>query len=387
MPITDKSNLYAPYDVVTDPNLLGKNYQLIKAALSDLDNIILIKQAPPINAEQPITATDWWMWLLKLAEDEPLRTFSSDLFHLPTFKEHFKKEIKESEDALALVIHPTDDNSISYKNLEMVGSLCALFLVKNGLDLLDDPRLGLPPLVTYRQKYPNFTGYIVTKDFRLKAGKSYHSPNIAHYRRTMAQLEVVDEMDFEFSNKANLTPQEASFLAALPKIKELLKGGLERKFTVNTALVERMLSEASEEAKLQASEERQQRRLLKHAASQLAQELNAPVRASAAKQFDLKKKLLGEVVEHISKEVVKDRLDKVKKAVFNPEVELEKRDPLTLTVAEAPLQVSYKKLKKVKKKPTIPRVPKSKTLTSTRRAAPKYIPPKPKVIEEEPEYE
>lgn len=383
MPITDHSNLYAPYGVVTDPNLLGKSYQLAKAVLSDLDNIILIKQAPPANAEQPITHTDWWLYLVKLAESEPLRTFSSDLFHLPTFRAHFKQEIKESEDALALVIHPTEDNSVSYKNIEMIPSLSALFLMKNGLNLLDDPSLGLPPLVTYRQKYPNFTGYIITKDFKLKAGKSYHSPNTAHYHRTLDQIEVITEMEIEFSNLSKLSPQQSAFLLAAPKIKAFLKENLETKFSVSPTLVERILAEASEEAKKEISEERQQRKLLRHAASQVAQELNAPIRASAAKQFELKKQLLGQTVEHISKTVIKERLRKVKQAILVPAVELEKRDPLTLTVEEAPLQVKYKPLKKVKKKPIPPRKPKGQRLDSTRRAAPKFIPPK--TLEETPE--
>ena len=381
MPVTDHANLYAPYEVITNPALLEGSYQLVKAALSDLDNIILLKQVPPTNAEHPVTHTDWWLHLLKMAEDNPLRTFSSDLFHLPTFKDHFKKEIKESEDSLVLVIHPNETNSVSYKNLEMVSNLPALFLIKNGLNLLGDPSLGLPPLVTYRAKYPNFTGYIVTKDFKLKAGKSYRSPNVAHHSRTLAQLEVIDEMEQEFSRMDNLSPTQASFLSAVPRIKAILKENLERKFNVNTVLVEKILSEASEEVVKQASEEQQRKKMLRHAAAQLAQELNAPIRASASKEFELKKKMLGETVEHVSKKVIKERLHKIKQAVLRPDnFGAANQDPLSLTVEEAPLRVKYKPLKKVKEPKVVkkapPRKPRSLRSSSLNRPAPKFIPPK-----------
>ena len=305
MPINRALDTYRSFTDILRIIKVSKDSNLIRAALACESNMAILSEEPPVNSKNPTTLSDWWVYLLNFAHENPLVNFASDLFSLEIFKKHFEAENSRSLGSLVLIIKMDKPMQVSYSNLFMVPNTVTCFFQQGPTKLTKYGPLGdfrLPPLVGFRKAFPHFQAFVVDKNFKIrKLHSHYRDPTGAHRARTLAQIEIIEKMAIDMKEDlGRLTFEEHIFLEFAPTIIKVLKEGLDDVYTIRFEFLQKLIASPPESLTTKQLQEAENR-MTRSAARNMADRFNRNVFGDAVTLVSTKNQLIQDSTESFTK--------------------------------------------------------------------------------------
>lgn len=305
MPINRALDTYRSFTDILRIIKVSKDSNLIRAALACESNMAILSEEPPINSKNPTTITDWWGYLLNFAHENPLVNFASDLFSLQLFKKHFEDANTRSLGNLVMIIKMDKPMQVSYSNLFMAPNTVTCFFQQGPTKITKNSTLGdftLPPLVGFRKAFPHFQAFVVDKNFKIKKLPShYRDPAGAHRARTLAQINIIEEMVIERKERmGRLTYEEHIFLEFAPTIIKVLKEGLDDVYRLRFDVLQKLVASPPESLTTKQLQEADNR-MTRSAARNMAARFNRQVFGDAITLTNTKAQLIQDSTEAFTK--------------------------------------------------------------------------------------
>lgn len=305
MPINRALDTYRSFTDILRIIKVSKDSNLIRAALACESNMAILSEEPPINSKNPTTVSDWWVYLLNFAHENPLVNFASDLFSLQLFKKHFEDANTRSLGNLVMIIKMDKPMQVSYSNLFMAPNTVTCFFQQGPTKITKNSTLGdftLPPLVGFRKAFPHFQAFVVDKNFKIKKLPShYRDPAGAHRARTLAQINIIEEMVIERKERmGRLTYEEHIFLEFAPTIIKVLKEGLDDVYRLRFDVLQKLVASPPESLTTKQLQEADNR-MTRSAARNMAARFNRQVFGDAITLTNTKAQLIQDSTEAFTK--------------------------------------------------------------------------------------
>ena len=305
MPINRALDTYRSFTDILRIIKVSKDSNLIRAALACESNMAILSEEPPINSKNPTTISDWWVYLLNFAHENPLVNFASDLFSLQLFKKHFEEANTRSLGSLVMIIKMDKPMQVSYSNLFMAPNTVTCFFQQGPTKITKNSTLGdftLPPLVGFRKAFPHFQAFVVDKNFKIKKLPShYRDPAGAHRARTLAQINISEEMVVERKERmGRLTYEEHIFLEFAPTIIEVLREGLDDVYRLRFDILQKLVASPPESLTTKQLQEADNR-MTRSAARNMAARFNRQVFGNAVTLASTKNQLIQDSTEAFTK--------------------------------------------------------------------------------------
>ena len=358
MPINRALDTYRSFTDILRIIKVSKDSNLIRAAMACESNMDILSEEPPINSKNPTTISDWWGYLLNFAHENPLVNFASDLFSLQLFKKHFEAENSRSSGNLVMIIKMDKPMQVSYKNLFMVPNTVTCFFQQGPTTLTKNGTFGdfrLPPLVGFRKTFPHFQAFVVDKNFKIKKLHShYRDPAGAHRARTLAQINIVEEMAIERKERiGHLTFDEHIFLDFAPLIIKVLKESLDDVYTIRFELLQKLIASPPKSLTTKQLQEADNR-MIRGAARNMAARFNRNVFGDAITLTTTKAQLIQDSTETFTKNFLgfyklktQAAFERKEEMPTPPEMPLEPREIQELKALENPSLRPKRKLTRI----------------------------------------
>jgi hypothetical protein len=301
MPINRALDTYRSFTDILRIIKVSKDSNLIRAALACESNMDILSEEPPINSKNPSTIPDWWGYLLNFAHENPLINFASDLFSLKLFKKHFEEANTRSFGNLVMVIKMDKPNQVSYKNLFMLPNTVTCFFQQGPTTITKNGIFGdftLPPLVGFRKAFPHFQAFVVDKNFKIKKLPShYRDPTGAHRARTLAQINIIEDMVMERRERiGHLTFEEHIFLEFAPTLIKVLKEDLDDVYSLSFEVLQKLMATPHKSLTTKQLQEADNR-MTRAAARNMAARFNKAVFGDAITLVNTKARLIQDSTE------------------------------------------------------------------------------------------
>lgn len=345
MPINRALDTYRSFTDILRIIKVSKDSNLIRAALACESNMAILSEEPPINSKNPTTISDWWGYLLNFAHENPLVNFASDLFSLQLFKKHFEDANTRSLGNLVMIIKMDKPMQVSYSNLFMAPNTVTCFFQQGPTKITKNSTLGdftLPPLVGFRKAFPHFQAFVVDKNFKIKKLPShYRDPAGAHRARTLAQINIIEEMVIERKERmGRLTYEEHIFLEFAPTIIKVLKEGLDDVYRLRFDVLQKLVASPPESLTTKQLQEADNR-MTRSAARNMAARFNRQVFGDAITLTNTKAQLIQDSTEAFTKNFLgfyklktQAAFERKEEMPTPPEMPLEPREIQELQVLE-----------------------------------------------------
>lgn len=345
MPINRALDTYRSFTDILRIIKVSKDSNLIRAALACESNMAILSEEPPINSKNPTTISDWWGYLLNFAHENPLVNFASDLFSLQLFKKHFEDANTRSLGNLVMIIKMDKPMQVSYSNLFMAPNTVTCFFQQGPTKITKNSTLGdftLPPLVGFRKAFPHFQAFVVDKNFKVKKLPShYRDPAGAHRARTLAQINIIEEMVIERKERmGRLTYEEHIFLEFAPTIIKVLKEGLDDVYRLRFDILQKLVASPPESLTTKQLQEADNR-MTRSAARNMAARFNRQVFGDAVTLVSTKNQLIQDSTETFTKNFLgfyklktQAAFERKEEMPTPPEMPLEPREIQELQVLE-----------------------------------------------------
>lgn len=305
MPINRALDTYRSFTDILRIIKVSKDSNLIRAAMACESNMAILSEEPPINSKNPSTISDWWGYLLNFAHENPLVNFASDLFSLKLFKKHFEEANTRSFGNLVMVIKMDKPNQVSYKNLFMLPNTVTCFFQQGPTTITKNGIFGdftLPPLVGFRKAFPHFQAFVVDKNFKIKKLPShYRDPTGAHRARTLAQINIIEDMVMERKERiGHLTFEEHIFLEFAPTLIKVLKEDLDDVYSISFEVLQKLVAAPPKSLTTKQLQEADNR-MTRAAARNMAARFNRQVFGDAVTLVSTKNQLIQDSTETFTK--------------------------------------------------------------------------------------
>lgn len=301
MPINRALDTYRSFTDILRIIKVSKDSNLIRAALACESNMDILSEEPPINSKNPTTVSDWWGYLLNFAHENPLVNFASDLFSLKLFKKHFEDANTRSFGNLVMIIKMDKPNQVSYKNLFMVPNTITCFFQQGPTTITKNGIFGdftLPPLVGFRKAFPHFQAFVVDKNFKIKKLPShYRDPTGAHRARTLAQINIIEDMVMERRERiGHLTFEEHIFLEFAPTLIKVLREDLDNVYSLSFEVLQKLVATPPKSLTTKQLQEADNR-MTRAAARNMAARFNKAIFGDAITLVNTKARLIQDSTE------------------------------------------------------------------------------------------
>ena len=358
MPINRALDTYRSFTDILRIIKVSKDSNLIRAAMACESNMAILSEEPPINSKNPTTISDWWGYLLNFAHENPLVNFASDLFSLQLFKKHFEDANTRSLGSLVMIIKIDKPMQVSYSNLFMVPNTVTCFFQQGPTKLTKYGPLGdfrLPPLVGFRKAFPHFQAFVVDKNFKIKKLHShYRDPAGAHRARTLAQINIIEEMVIERKERmGRLTYEEHIFLEFAPTIIKVLKEGLDDVYRLRFDVLQKLVASPPESLTTKQLQEADNR-MTRSAARNMAARFNKAVFGDAITLVNTKARLIQDSTEAFTENFLgfyklktQAAFERKEEMPTPPEMPLEPREIQELKALENPSPRPKRKLTRI----------------------------------------
>ena len=358
MPINRALDTYRSFTDILRIIKVSKDSNLIRAAMACEPNMDILSEEPPINSKNPTTISDWWGYLLNFAHENPLVNFASDLFSLKLFKKHFEEANTRYSGNLVMIIKMDKPMQVSYKNLFMVPNTVTCFFQQGPTTLTKNGTFGdfkLPPLVGFRKTFPHFQAFVVDKNFKIKKLHShYRDPTGAHRARTLAQINIIEDMVIERKERiGQLTFEEHIFLDFAPLIIKVLKESLDDVYTIRFELLQKLVASPPKSLTTKQLQEADTR-MTRTAARNMAARFNRNVFGDAITLTTTKAQLIQDSTETFTKNFLgfyklktQAAFERKEEMPTPPEMPLEPREIQELQILENPSPRPKRKLTRI----------------------------------------
>jgi len=358
MPINRALDTYRSFTDILRIIKVSKDSNLIRAAMACESNMDILSEEPPINSKNPTTISDWWGYLLNFAHENPLVNFASDLFSLKLFKKHFEEANTRYSGNLVMIIKMDKPMQVSYKNLFMVPNTVTCFFQQGPTTLTKNGTFGdfkLPPLVGFRKTFPHFQAFVVDKNFKIKKLHShYRDPTGAHRARTLAQINIIEDMVIERKERiGQLTFEEHIFLDFAPLIIKVLKESLDDVYTIRFELLQKLIASPPKSLTTKQLQEADTR-MTRTAARNMAARFNRNVFGDAITLTTTKAQLIQDSTETFTKNFLgfyklktQAAFERKEEMPTPPEMPLEPREIQELQILENPSPRPKRKLTRI----------------------------------------
>ena len=301
MPINRSLDTYRSFTDILRIIKVSKDSNLIRAALACESNMDILSEEPPINSKNPSTISDWWGYLLNFAHENPLINFASDLFSLKLFKKHFEEANTCSFGNLVMIIKMDKPNQVSYKNLFMLPNTVTCFFQQGPTTITKNGIFGdftLPPLVGFRKAFPHFQAFVVDKNFKIKKLPShYRDPTGAHRARTLAQINIIEDMVMERRERiGHLTFEEHIFLEFAPTLIKVLREDLDDVYSLSFEVLQKLVATPPKSLTTKQLQEADNR-MTRAAARNMAARFNKAIFGDAITLVNTKARLIQDSTE------------------------------------------------------------------------------------------
>lgn len=301
MPINRALDTYRSFTDILRIIKVSKDSNLIRAALACESNMDILSEEPPINSKNPTTISDWWGYLLNFAHENPLVNFASDLFSLKLFKKHFEDANTRSFGNLVMIIKMDKPNQVSYKNLFMIPNTVTCFFQQGPTTITKNGIFGdftLPPLVGFRKAFPHFQAFVVDKNFKIKKLPShYRDPTGAHRARTLAQINIIEDMVMERKERiGHLTFEEHIFLEFAPTLIKVLREDLDDVYSLSFEVLQKLVATPPKSLTTKQLQEADNR-MTRAAARNMAARFNKAIFGDAITLVNTKARLIQDSTE------------------------------------------------------------------------------------------
>lgn len=358
MPINRALDTYRSFTDILRIIKVSKDSNLIRAAMACESNMAILSEEPPINSKNPATISDWWGYLLNFAHENPLVNFASDLFSLKLFKKHFEDANTRYSGNLVMIIKMDKPMQVGYNNLFMVPNTVTCFFQQGPTTLTKNGTFGdfkLPPLVGFRKAFPHFQAFVVDKNFKIKKLHShYRDPTGAHRARTLAQINIIEDMVMERKERiGHLTYEEHIFLEFAPTIIKVLREGLDDVYTIRFELLQKLVASPPKSLKTKQLQEADNR-MTRSAARNMAARFNRNVFGDAITLTNTKAQLIQDSTETFTKNFLgfyklktQAAFERKEEMPTPPEMPLEPREIQELKALENPSPRPKRKLTRI----------------------------------------